>query len=146
MWPRDREHHVEDQPRSKIFSHGITGREIRPGTVGGFGTCCINPQGLDEVILKGRFDRCGILVCSAGATRAGNLTELPDQAWIDGYALKFFGCVRMCRLFWPMLKAAQGCVANIGGGAARSPGADFSMLDVALFSVWREPECKLKFD
>jgi hypothetical protein len=22
---------------------------------------------------------------------------------------------RMCRLFWPMLKAAQGCVVNIGG-------------------------------
>ena len=33
----------------------------------------------------------------------------------------------MCRLFWPMLKAAQGCVVNIGGGAARSPGADFSI-------------------
>ena len=74
-----------------------------------------------------RFDRCDILICSAGATRAGNFTELPDQAWIDGYALKFFGCVRMCRLFWPMLKAAQGSVVNIGGGAARSPGADFSI-------------------
>ena len=77
--------------------------------------------------VKDRFNRCDILVCSAGATRAGNFTELPDQAWIDGYALKFFGCVRMCRLFWPMLKAAQGCVVNIGGGAARSPGADFSI-------------------
>jgi 3-oxoacyl-[acyl-carrier protein] reductase len=77
--------------------------------------------------VKDRFDRCDILVCSAGATRAGNFTELPDQAWIDGYALKFFGCVRMCRLFWPMLKVTQGCVVNIGGGAARSPGADFSI-------------------
>jgi NAD(P)-dependent dehydrogenase (short-subunit alcohol dehydrogenase family) len=77
--------------------------------------------------VKDRFNRCDILVCSAGATRAGNFTELPDQAWVDGYALKFFGCVRMCRLFWPMLKAAQGCVVNIGGGAARSPGADFSI-------------------
>src|SRR5262249_32307098 len=74
--------------------------------------------------VKDKFNRCDILVCSAGA---GNFTELPDQAWIDGYALKFFGCVRMCRLFWPMLKAAQGCVVNIGGGAARSPGADFSI-------------------
>ena len=77
--------------------------------------------------VKDRFNRCDILVCSAGATRAGNFTELPDQAWVDGYALKFFGCVRLCRLFWPMLKAAQGCVVNIGGGAARSPGADFSI-------------------
>jgi len=82
-------------------------------------------QVFDQV--KDRFNRCDILVCSAGATRAGNFVELPDQAWVDGYALKFFGCVRMCRLFWPMLKAAQGFVVNIGGGAARSPGADFSI-------------------
>jgi 3-oxoacyl-[acyl-carrier protein] reductase len=73
------------------------------------------------------FDRCDILVCSAGATRAGNFVDLPDEAWLDGYALKLFGCVRMCRLLWPMLKAAQGFVVNIGGGAARSPGADFSI-------------------
>jgi 3-oxoacyl-[acyl-carrier protein] reductase len=77
--------------------------------------------------VRDKFNRCDILVCSAGATRAGNFTELPDHAWIDGYALKFFGCVRMCRLFWSMLKAAQGAVVNIGGGAARSPGADFSI-------------------
>src|ERR1700733_14193754 len=77
--------------------------------------------------VKSKFDRCDILVCSAGATRAGNFVDLPDEAWMDGYALKLFGCVRMCRLFWPMLKAAQGFVVNIGGGAGRSPGADFSI-------------------
>ncbi len=77
--------------------------------------------------VKAKFDRCDILVCSAGATRAGNFVELPDEAWMDGYALKLFGCVRLCRLFWPMLKTAQGFVVNIGGGAARSPGADFSI-------------------
>ena len=64
---------------------------------------------------------------SAGATKAGNFVDLPDEAWMDGYALKFFGCVRMCRLFWPMLKAAQGHVVNIIGGAARTPGADFTI-------------------
>jgi NAD(P)-dependent dehydrogenase (short-subunit alcohol dehydrogenase family) len=86
-------------------------------------------EGCQQVFdkVKDRFNRCDILVCSAGATRAGNFVDLPDQAWTDGYALKFFGCVRMCRLFWPMLKAAQGFVVNIGGGAARSPGADFSI-------------------
>jgi 3-oxoacyl-[acyl-carrier protein] reductase len=86
-------------------------------------------EGCQQVFdsVKDKFNRCDILVCSAGATRAGNFTDLPDQAWLDGYALKFFGCVRMCRLFWPMLKAAQGFVVNIGGGAARSPGADFSI-------------------
>ena len=77
--------------------------------------------------VKEKFNRCDILVCSAGATRAGNFVDLPDEAWLDGYALKLFGCVRMCRLFWPLLKVAQGFVVNIGGGAARSPGADFSI-------------------
>jgi 3-oxoacyl-[acyl-carrier protein] reductase len=86
-------------------------------------------EGCQQVFdaVKAKFGRCDILVCSAGATRAGNFVDLPDEAWMDGYALKLFGCVRMCRLFWPMLKAAQGFVVNIGGGAARSPGADFSI-------------------
>jgi 3-oxoacyl-[acyl-carrier protein] reductase len=33
--------------------------------------------------------------------------------------------VRLTRLFWPLLKAAQGSVVNIVGGAARSPDAEF---------------------
>jgi NAD(P)-dependent dehydrogenase (short-subunit alcohol dehydrogenase family) len=77
--------------------------------------------------VKEKFGRCDVLVNSAGATKAGNFVDLPDEAWMDGYALKLFGCVRMCRAFWPMLKAANGFVVNIGGGAARSPGADFSI-------------------
>ena len=77
--------------------------------------------------VKEKHNRCDILVNSAGATRAGNFIDLPDEAWMDGYALKFFACVRTCRLFWPMLKTAQGHVVNIGGGAARSPGADFTI-------------------
>ena len=86
-------------------------------------------EGCQQVFdaVKDKFNRCDILVNSAGATKAGNFVDLPDEAWMDGYALKFFGCVRMCRLFWPMLKAAQGHVVNISGGAARSPGADFTI-------------------
>ena len=34
-------------------------------------------------------------------------------------------CVRLCRLFWPMLEAAQGHVVNIVGGAARTPDSEF---------------------
>jgi NAD(P)-dependent dehydrogenase (short-subunit alcohol dehydrogenase family) len=86
-------------------------------------------EGVQQVFntVKDKFGRCDILVNSAGATKAGNFVDLPDEAWMDGYALKLFGCVRMCRAFWPMLKSANGFVVNIGGGAARSPGADFSI-------------------
>jgi 3-oxoacyl-[acyl-carrier protein] reductase len=86
-------------------------------------------EGVQQVLdtVKSKFGRCDVLVNSAGATKAGNFVDLPDEAWMDGYALKFFGCVRMCRAFWPMLKAAEGHVVNIIGGAARTPGADFSI-------------------
>jgi len=72
-----------------------------------------------------RFQRCDVLVNNAGATRAGAFPDLPDAVWLDGFALKFFGCVRLTRLFWPLLKASQGSVVNIVGGAARTPDAEF---------------------
>jgi 3-oxoacyl-[acyl-carrier protein] reductase len=75
--------------------------------------------------VRERCKRCNILVNNAGATQAGNFLDLPDSAWIDGYALKLFGCVRMTRFLWPMLKEAQGHVVNIIGIAARTPGSDF---------------------
>src|SRR5450432_4198804 len=65
-----------------------------------------------------RHGRCDILVNSAGATRAGAFLDLTDEAWQDGFALKFFGCVNLCRLFWPLLTTARGHVVNIIGGAA----------------------------
>jgi 3-oxoacyl-[acyl-carrier protein] reductase len=72
-----------------------------------------------------RFARCDVLVNNAGATRAGAFVDLPDAVWLEGYALKFFGCVRLSRLFWPLLKASQGNVINIIGGAARTPDPEF---------------------
>jgi 3-oxoacyl-[acyl-carrier protein] reductase len=75
--------------------------------------------------VKEKFGRCDVLVNSAGATKAGAFAQQPDAEWEDGFALKFFGCVRLCRLFWPMLKESQGHVINIGGGAARTPEPEF---------------------
>jgi NAD(P)-dependent dehydrogenase (short-subunit alcohol dehydrogenase family) len=72
-----------------------------------------------------KFKRCDVLVNNAGATQAGDFFQLPDEAFIDGFALKYFAAVRLCRLFWPRLKAAHGSVINIIGGAARTPSAGF---------------------
>ncbi|MFC5520007.1 SDR family oxidoreductase [Polaromonas jejuensis] len=75
--------------------------------------------------VSGRYGRCDILVNSAGATRAGAFVDLTEEAWQDGFALKFFGCVNLCRLFWPLLASARGHVVNIIGGAARTPDPGF---------------------
>lgn len=72
-----------------------------------------------------QFQRCDILVNNAGATKGGKFFEQPDDAWADGFALKFHAAVRLTRLFWPLLKAAHGSIINIIGGAARTPGPDF---------------------
>jgi 3-oxoacyl-[acyl-carrier protein] reductase len=81
-----------------------------------------------ELVFKAvndKFKRCDILVNNAGATRGGNFFELPDDAFVDGFALKYFAAVRLCKLFWPLLKTARGSIINIIGGAARTPGAEF---------------------
>ena len=72
-----------------------------------------------------RFKRCDVLVNCAGATKGGKFFEQPDDAWTDGFALKFHAAVRLTRLFWPLLKQAHGSVVNIVGGAARTPGPEF---------------------
>jgi 3-oxoacyl-[acyl-carrier protein] reductase len=72
-----------------------------------------------------RHKRCDILINNAGATRAGDFLSLSDDLWLDGFALKFFGAVRLSRLFWPLLKAARGHVVNIIGGAARTVEPEF---------------------
>jgi 3-oxoacyl-[acyl-carrier protein] reductase len=72
-----------------------------------------------------KFKRCDVLVNNAGATRGGSFFDLPDEAFIDGFALKYFAAVRLTRLFWPLLKAAHGNIVNIIGGAARTPGPEF---------------------
>ena len=71
------------------------------------------------------FGQVDILVNSAGATQGGLFLELDDSVWEDGFALKFYGAVRLSRLLWPMLKARQGTVVNIIGGFARTPDPDF---------------------
>lgn len=66
-----------------------------------------------------------VLVNNAGATRGGPFLQSQDEAWEDGFALKFHAAVRLSRLLWPLLSDSGGTVINIAGAAARTPGADF---------------------
>ncbi len=55
-----------------------------------------------SIEVNARFKRCDVLVNNAGATKGGKFADQPDADWIDGFALKFFGAVRLTRLFWPL--------------------------------------------
>ena len=72
-----------------------------------------------------RFKRCDVLINNAGATKGGKFLEQSDELWLDGFALKLHGAVRVTRLFWPLLKAARGSIVSVVGGAARTPGPEF---------------------
>ncbi len=68
-----------------------------------------------------------ILVNCAGATKRGDFFKLTDADWESGFALKFFGAVRLSRALWPKLKDAKGSIINIVGVGARMPGSDFTI-------------------
>jgi 3-oxoacyl-[acyl-carrier protein] reductase len=68
-----------------------------------------------------------ILVNNAGATKRGEFEELTDEDWQDGFALKFFGAVRLTRATWPHLRSRGGSVVNISGSGGRTPGAQFAI-------------------
>jgi 3-oxoacyl-[acyl-carrier protein] reductase len=79
-----------------------------------------------------------ILVNNAGATRRGEFLALTDVDWQDGFALKFFGAVRLCRAAWPYLRRRQGSIVIIAGVGGRTPGPQFAIggsVNAALLSL-----------
>jgi NAD(P)-dependent dehydrogenase (short-subunit alcohol dehydrogenase family) len=68
-----------------------------------------------------------IVVNNAGATKRGDFLTLSEEDWTDGFALKFFGAVRLLRAAWPALKERKGAVVNIAGMGGRTPGTQFTI-------------------
>jgi len=77
--------------------------------------------------VKREFGALDILVNNAGATKRGDFLALTDADWEDGYALKFFGHVRLVRAAWPLLKERRGSLISIGGTGGRKPTAEFTI-------------------
>ena len=87
------------------------------------------PDAAEQVVAEA-VKTCGsidIVVNVAGATKRGAFLALSDDDWADGYALKFFGAMRLTRAAWPHLKAQHGSVVFIAGGGGRTPGAEFAL-------------------
>jgi NAD(P)-dependent dehydrogenase (short-subunit alcohol dehydrogenase family) len=83
------------------------------------------------------YGRIDIVVNNAGATKRGDFLKLTDEDWSDGFALKFFGAMRLTRAAWPYLKTQAGSVLNISGIGGRMPGSLFTIggsVNAALLS------------
>jgi NAD(P)-dependent dehydrogenase (short-subunit alcohol dehydrogenase family) len=86
---------------------------------------------------KSKYGAVDIVVNNAGATKRGEFEELSDDDFQDGFALKYFGAVRMTRAAWPHLKASRGSLVNISGAGGKTPGRHFTIggsVNAALLS------------
>jgi 3-oxoacyl-[acyl-carrier protein] reductase len=77
--------------------------------------------------MKTEFGGLDVLVNNAGATKRGDFLALTDEDWANGYALKFFGHVRLTRAAWPLLRERRGSLVSIGGTGGRKPTQDFTI-------------------
>jgi NAD(P)-dependent dehydrogenase (short-subunit alcohol dehydrogenase family) len=87
------------------------------------------PDSAEQVVQAalGHFGALHALVNNAGATKRGAFLELSDMDWADGYALKLFGSMRLCRAAWSALQASSGSIVNIAGIGGRNASAEFTI-------------------
>jgi NAD(P)-dependent dehydrogenase (short-subunit alcohol dehydrogenase family) len=119
-------------------------RAVREIESPGGRACCVSldlrvpeaPASLAEFALK-TYGRIDIVVNNAGATKRGDFMELTEHDWADGFALKFFGAIRLTRAAWPHLRTTSGSLLNISGIGGRTPGSEFTIggsVNAALLS------------
>jgi 3-oxoacyl-[acyl-carrier protein] reductase len=86
----------------------------------------------------GELGRIDLVVCNAGTTQRGDFLALAEDAWEEGFALKFTAHRRLLKEAWPQLAKVEGSVVIISGAGGRTPGAEFAIggsVNAALLSL-----------
>ena len=74
-----------------------------------------------------KFGVLDLVVNNAGATKRGDFLTLTDDEWTDGFALKFYGAMRLSRAAWTHLMQSRGSIINIIGVGGRTGSAEFAI-------------------
>jgi len=112
----------------------------KAGRVRSFSADLTSPGATENVVeaMLREFGRIDIVSSNAGNTRPGDFFELDDEAWRQGFELKFHGARRLARACWPALRESKGCIVNTIGVMSRAANIDYAMggaVNVALLSL-----------
>jgi 3-oxoacyl-[acyl-carrier protein] reductase len=136
-----------DGARAVLCARDLTAlNEVRAAIEAGGGAADVLPLDMRQPDAPARLaafavqqtGHIDLVVNNAGATRRGEFESLTDDDWTDGFALKFFGAVRLTRAAWPHLKQSRGTLLFISGIGGRTPGAQFTIggsVNAALLSL-----------
>ncbi|MBT0958643.1 SDR family oxidoreductase [Alphaproteobacteria bacterium KMM 3653] len=79
------------------------------------------PEALAEAVAA-----VDILINNAGAIPSGDLWDVDEAAWRQGFDLKVFGYINMCRLFYTKMKdAGGGVIINVIGNGGEVLDRDY---------------------
>jgi NAD(P)-dependent dehydrogenase (short-subunit alcohol dehydrogenase family) len=113
------------------------GRSPAGGRIVPFKADLTSVHACDEIVAEmiRQFGRIDILSNNAGSTKPGDFFSISDEAWLQGFELKFHGARRLARACWPALRESKGAIVNTIGIMSRTAIIDYAMggaVNVAL--------------